>query len=392
MAFSACVSGQSSVSLQSSFSTYVAGSLSELRFCVDQLTDTRNFTLVLDNGTGRVQINQARQGNVLVFQVPEVISQKSGVVIIRLFQGAVMMHQSTIEIIPDVTSAEKVESYCGPKHLVVDRDDYTMIVSTVLDQYGNPLPKEESILAGYHVLNQISEVPMNMRSLFGFQRLEAPDKKGFGNVIGKYKQLVGKAFRVDYYAIDPLDFRITYERQHQYADGEQLIFFKTEIIRDAAGNVIGNGTVVKFQVADANGKVTELYAQTLDGIATTVRYAPEKADVWQVTAGIANYANSKNNLTIPFEESVSDFAIRHSIASGELLIGPVTGYMGQWMKNGTVVNIEIAGNESQLMLKKPLQDGQVLLSERTLRLAKGEYLLKATVAGITKSLNITIDD
>ncbi|MEL6557174.1 MAG: hypothetical protein AAFQ94_03255 [Bacteroidota bacterium] len=384
--------GQSQISLESNTSTYVAGRSIELRYNVHQNADADRYSLVLDNGTARVQIDQTVKDGVLNFQIPEVISQKSGLVILRLYQEAALRHQSSLEIIADVDHAKKVESYCGPKHLVVDRNDYTMIVSTILDQFGNPLPKEESITAGYDVTNQLIEKPMKMRPLFGYQRLVAPKKKGYGNVTGRYGSLVGKSFRVDYYAIDPLDFAISYERQHRFADGEQLVVFKTEIIKDAADNVIGNGTIVKFLISSNDGRVAELHGQTLDGVATCVLYAPEKAEVWTVTAGIDNYADSRNTLKINFEVSVSDFDISYSQASKQLLIGPVTGYMGQWMKNGTIVNIEIIGGDSQLLLKKTLKDGQAILHEHLRRLAKGEYLLKATVAGITKTINITIDD
>ena len=389
---SCLAAGQNLVELESRAGKYVAGAPTELRYCIDQQLVNGAFSLMLDNGTARIQMNQVARGTQITFKLPHALVQKSGVLTARLFYNSTIVHQSSLEIMPDVDNATRVESYCGPKHLVVNRGDYTMIVSTVLDEFGNPFPKEETVTAGYHSMNRIIEKPMRMRPLFGYQRLYAPDRKGFGNVIGKYGELVGKAFRVDYYAVDPLDFSIAYERQHPFADGEQLVIFKTETIRDASDNIIGNGTIVKFLINNSDGTTAELYAQTLDGIATAVRYAPEKAESWKVTAGIANYADSRNTLEIAFEESVADFSISHLTTARKVLIGPITGYMGQWMKNGTVVKIEVTGPDTHLLFKKPLQDGEVMLKEQQLRLAKGKYLLKATVAGITKSINITIND
>ena len=161
MFLSQMVSAQIRAELELNALKFVAGSEVELSYCIYQLPADREFSLLMDNGIARIQLRQQSVGSYLKFVLPEVITQKSGVVMARLFDGERIILQSQIEIIPDINQARKVESYCGPKHLLVDRNDFSMIVSTILDQYDNPLPKEEQLEIDYH-----ADFEINKKSMF----------------------------------------------------------------------------------------------------------------------------------------------------------------------------------------------------------------------------------
>lgn len=371
---------------------FVAGSVIELSFCIYQQEKEDELILLLDNGTARVQTSKMAKEGYISFVIPYLISEKSGLVMARLYTGSVLLLKSSFEVLPKISHVSKLESYCGPKHLVVDRNDYSMVISTVLDLYDNPFPKEEQIKVAFHSANEITQSDLKMRPLFGFKKLHAPDKKGYGTVVSSYEEISDKSFRLDYYALDPLNFSISCERQHKYADGQQLVVFKTSLIEDASGNTIGNGTVVRFRIENGRGEVSELYAQTISGIATCVRYAPEQACSWSVSADIAHYAKNIKRLTVNFLASVSDFNLGYQKKEGSIIIGPVTGYMGQWVKNGMIASIEISGDATTKFFKKPVKDGMVIIPIRKLQLAKGDYTMNATIAGISKDIKFTIND
>ncbi len=376
-------SSEASIYFENEKNDYIAGEDVILNFCFDVLEVSDQFDLLAHHGFGVIQVNGVVNKPYVTFNIPKSITSKSGVLTLRIFQNKKMIYAKDLDILP-IPIAEKLESYCGPKHLVIDRNDYAMMVSTVLDSLDNPLPENTTVHFNYQHGDQLTKSEKKTRKLYAYQRFEAQNKIGYGTITANYDNISEKAFRVDYYAHDPVGFSISYDRQHQYADGEQLVYLQTDKIQDRFGNVIGNGTLVKFIIRNQAGEISELYGQTIDGVAKGLKYAPNTPNNWTVTAIIPNFAESKNTLDLSFRPSIKGFEIQF-LNHDEIVVGPIVGYLNQLVQNGKSVKITIKNSEETLIIERQTTNGHVSLSLKNLRLAKGEYEITATIAGITKN-------
>lgn len=368
--------------------SFVAGTPVRLSFAKDEGQKKSGFVAVFDNGTVRIMVPDSGNEGEAEFIAPEAITRKSGSVIVRLFAGNRLINTSAFVIKADSENVRAVESYCGPKHLVADRGDYSMIVSTALDRYGNPIRQEDTIRVVYQQQNQVEEYDLSMRPLFGYRRLNAGRKTGYGTVVAMRDSVSGKSFRLDFYHVDPLDFSVKTERQHQYADGDQVVALVTSPIRGISGDPIGNGTMVRFIIRDSKGKRSHLQGYTVDGVARAIRYAPEEAVTWQVEAVVPGYASSKNTEVVTFLPSVTGFSVR---TEGEsVLIGPVKGYLGQWVKKGMRAEISIVGDTFNKKIYKVLEKGRATVSWSQMHLPVGRYVAKVTISGITEQTEFEI--
>ncbi len=367
------------ISLHNDQTEYLAGELIELIYCTDNIQDNVQATLQVTHSLGsQLMVGQVVSEHV-IFNLPEVISKVAGYVSAKLYLSGKVAYSHSFEIKPNTSHPGNIESFCGPKHLVVDRRDYTMITSTVLDAFDNPYLEgtkvQFSLQSGAGIKKRIAP----SRRLYAFQRFYAPYKKGYGTVTASHEGLNDKAFRLVYYTHDPVSFGIRFTRQHQFADGEQLVSLTTTKIQDRLGNIIGNGTLVAFSILHSDGHITEVYANTKDGVATAVVQAPSIKDRWKITAEIDNYANSRYPVYTTFKASVQDIPL--DIKQDTLTVGPVLGFMGQFVKNQTPVRINADGFEQIIYL----HDGSAQLSVADL--PSGSEL-SVVVCGITRKIKI----
>ncbi|MEL7148002.1 MAG: hypothetical protein AAFO69_16630, partial [Bacteroidota bacterium] len=343
--------------------------------------------VVYDNGLDVLHRQASLNDGEIRLDLPEAFSTIAGQLKVRFFDDSGLVFTDLVFIEPNNMHVERVESFCGPKHLVVGKNDFSMVVSSVLDIYDNVLPEGTAIGLRYQQGQEVTSYTIETASLYGYRRLYAGKKSGYGAISVLYDTLGSQSFRLDYFAADPEDFQISYVRQHTYADGEQLVEFSTSVIADHFGNVISDGTVVEFLLEDRKGAVTVLKAVTIGGVATGLRYAPQEATGWKVTAMIPHYAMSKNTLQMNFEPSVTDFDVSFDRDKNVLKVGPVIGFMGQWVRNGTDVMIRIAGEESTIY-QTVTKDGMVNFPVSLKESGDGNITISVSIGGITQILKI----
>ena len=321
----------------------------------------------------------------IIFTIPKVLTKKSGFMELRTIPSE-GWHQ-WIEIIADTTT-QRIEAYVGPKHLVVGKDDYTMITTMVLDRYDNPFPEKTQVLNQAYIKNQQIKKTTETTPLSTFSYFYAPDRTGYGAIASKYKNASSKEFRLDFYANDPDNYNITSTRQHDYADGNQIIKFKTSLLQDEFGNKCENGTLVYFHIIDEKGKIGIATAESIDGFARFEIPAPIYPSTWTVTSVIPNYATANNEINIPFKQAFYDLPVKET--KNKLVIGPIVSFLGQHAKYGLNVKMKLCSHDRELDFEVPIHEGFATLNYHLKLIPAGKYNVWITFGNISNSCEITV--
>jgi len=217
-----------------------------------------------------------------------------------------------------------------------------------------------------------------------YHRIYAPDKNGYGTVSVAYQNLGHRDFRLDFYANDPDNYDISYHKQHDYADGQQLIDFKTSVITDDNDNLIGNGTIVSFYITDTQGKHSVITAQSIDGVASFSIPAPTYASTWTVTSEIPYYAKS-NQIYLSFKSSIKEAPVL-VLDEHIVQIGPVKAFMNQFAKDGTYVYLKLYNQQDTLIFHHTLDKGLAIFPLGQKNIPKGIYTGMISIADFEQTI------
>lgn len=321
------------------------------------------------------------------FTIPDVITHKKGILELKLFLKNTQVWATTIEIIPAVQGDKSIEAYCGPKHLLVNKHDYTMITTSVLDSLDNPFPRDTKVAVQHLIDKKIELDYCKMNGLIAHKKVYASDELGYGSISANYEGVGSKEFRINFYANDPDDFSLFVERQHVFADGNQLIRLSTSVIKDRNDNLLENGTLVSFGIIDSGGRRTIAFGETILGTAVLEIPAPSHPTEWLIQAWIPTYAFS-NTEKISFLPALEEIPTR--VNSKELIIGPFLGFMMQFMREGMIVEVTLENDARELHYKLPIEHGMAILNFEKQFIQKGEYFAHIEVAGLSKTIILKI--
>ena len=360
--------------------SYEAGST--IQICVDHERDSvPNFFLSIIHSHGALLIKSDTGIRDLRFTLPKYISEKRGWLDVKLVENNQIRKSSQTEIVPNVASKRTIEAYLGPKHIITQGEDFSMVLGTVLDSLDNPYPFGTSIEIKTLINNQLIVTNHIQHHLVAYKRIFSPNRAGYGAVSMKYKEVGSKEFRLDFYPNKPSSYQINFDREHSYADGLQLIRFYTSRITDKYNEVMGDGTQVYFQIEDHLENITVITGQTVQGIAEFFLPAPIYATTWIVKSEIPNFSNS-NNLRLSFRSAISDAPA--IVDKNLIIIGPVLGYMGQYIKDGMLTTLTLYDTCEVFTFQRPTSYAKVEFDWQINHVPAGIYTLEIEIADFRK--------
>jgi hypothetical protein len=342
--------------------------------------------LVVSHSYGTYMLYPKHNGEVVSFDIPNAIAEKRGGLDMILYAKEQIIDRANTLIIPETLKNPEIEAYCGPKHLIVGGKDQAMMTLSLLDQYGNPYPRGTIVALNSMISDQKSTVSIETDDLIGYHRIASPNKTGFGAVSAAFGQVGSKEFRLDFYANDPMDYYISVERQHGFADGSQLVRISTSVIKDGFGNVVEDGTLINFQIRDTQGTVISIWGESIEGIAEISIPAPIRATNWIIDSFIANYAKS-NSTSLSFAQAIDELAV--SSTGSVLSIGPVLSFMNQFVKEGTLVKIEMKGRRQYSFLL-PIKNAKCSLLYEDQFVEEGAYTIVVSLGGLTQTIKTSV--
>lgn len=269
----------------------------------------------------------------------------------------------------------------GPRTIVADGVDITMVTISPADQYANALPD------GTEVATTLIETDGTVRA-----RSDQVDggvaaiivtgttETGRVTVSSTVGQADGPSNVFDQVAGAPADFAVEIDERNAVADGFNLREVKTTQLRDRFGNVLPDGIGVVFAVDTDNGS-TLVNATVQGGIARSRIQAPTSAGTITVRALISGATSESTSLA--FDAAVDSVPVAVSSA-GEwrtLRVGPVLSTLGGYVPDGTLVSI--FGSRDELAVTAEIRGGfaEVVVPD-TARSLEVEVLgLRASVPG-----------
>ncbi len=355
-----------------------------LPFAEYKTNDVEDVYLLVSGTYNTSLIEPEKYEGAFKINLPPQITSRAGVVAWRLIQNEQTVQHGSFRLLPDTLAMGKIENYLGPRSITANDRDYTMLVSIPTDTLDNFLPDHTAISLNSQFNQNINKTTVRLKHNFAWQRIPAPLKTGrisTGSTLGK---IASKELIADVFPDLPQDFNITAQAHHYYADGNELITFKTSQITDAHGNIMTDGTLVTFFMTNEHGRYWEVNANTINGYAFAKALHPEQPTTWKVEAAIKGMAKT-SPIMVKFSPIIDKIPLFINSARS-LTVGPLTSYLGQLVQDGIHVQIVIKGKSHSIYT----HDGAASLALPQDQFPPGTYKVGVSTLGLKTSKEIIL--
>lgn len=346
--------------------------------------------LFLENSFGPKLFKPNISGGKATFQIGEEHTKQSGLYHWQLITNTEPLSSGSFQLNPK-NEAHKIETYFGPRSIRAGGIDYSMLAVMPTDVFDNPLSDGTQIEITKQLDDKTIVNSSALRNGFYCKLLYGEEKIGRMLVSAAVNGTASKELTSTISPSNATDFTIAYERVHEFADGNQVISFKTIPIMDRFGNAVSDGTLVNFVITNKRGIRLQTTGTTMAGVATGRLLHPEAADEWKVNAFVTGEAKSQS-LSLSFKPTVTSFEVAFSSDNRQINIGPVVGFMEQLIPDGLQIQLMIYSDSGTLLETKTTnsKSGKGRFSLKEGFFPEGNYMLKVQLAGLEKKFKRTL--
>ncbi|PWH82002.1 hypothetical protein DIS18_12095 [Algibacter marinivivus] len=345
-------------------------------------TDNETPSLYVSNSYGSTIIKPEIDSGILNYQIPQSISNKTGVVNWKLLANNSLSGAFTII---SKQKAVALETYLGPPSIQAGGTDYSMLVVIPTDYLDNPLADSTKVTVKHQFLDNQNEEVVLMKNRIAYKNIYSETKTGRILVSSECLGFNSKEYTVNVLPAIPTDFNISHSRNHDYADGNQITTFSTSIIKDQFGNLVSDGTYIDFFITNRSNHILKTSSTTIKGIAVAKMIHPDHEDQWTVKAFVEGMAESKP-IELAYKTIISDFNVLFSEDYRTVTIGPLKSFMNQMVPDGLEVSLSVFQNEIKLnTLTKSSFEGYATFKLDTNNFPSENYTLKIETAGVQKT-------
>ena len=347
-------------------------------------------SLMVTNALGSTILNGKKSENEWQYLWPDFLSQQSGIASWVLLKSQGPLPSGHIQIEPADNRQSLIETYLGPKSIRAGGVDETMLVAVPTDAYDNLLPEGSPLVIMQQIGDQRQTESLQIGKGLAWKKLYSSRKAGILLASASFEDSQSKELTVQVLPANAVNFGISADRPHEFADGHQLLTLSTSIIRDDFGNPISDGTLVNFVVRNNAGAKLISNGKTIGGIATAQFLHPESPETWEIYAYITGIAQS-DKLQMEFKPALGDFQILLSKDNRLITLGPVRSFMGQLIPDGMRISMRIegpAGTKQKLQTSTRDGMGRILLDPE--QFPAGGYSVELEIGGIVKQLPLNV--
>lgn len=264
------------------------------------------------------------------------INTKTGLASIYFTSDTFRTERVYVEILPG-PSASAIPIYTGPKSIWIDGIQRSMIAAIPIDTFGNALADQTKVRFNSRTINsktlRANEKSKHMIAPYTFYS----DKKANDYLVG----VSGDGFQAMEQTVSSVPFLprtllLDLVQHIPYADDRQFTSLRTRPIRDRAGNVLPDGTLIEFYIHSDKGTISKYKSFTIDGVASVSIKNPSYETVWEIKASLAASYFS-NTIKLFYGKAIKDLRYSFDSSSKILTVGPLISYLGQLVSNETQV-------------------------------------------------------
>ena len=290
-------------------------------------------------------------------------------------------------IINPITTPKILETYLGPPSIIAGGDDFTMKVVIPTDSLDNPLPDSTKVILKKQFKENISFEDIYTKDLLAYKNIYSPLKSGKLILSTESEGLNSNEYDAVIRPHNPINFTISFSRDHDFADGNQITTFQTDVIKDQYNNIISDGSYVNFFITNKNGNTLKTSGSTINGIATGKIIHPEEPDTWTVKAFIEGLAES-NSIQFSFLPAVDDFNVTFEKGNRFITVGPLQSFLNQNIPDGLKVSLILTKDGKFIKrIVKPSRKGYVKFIIDKNLYKDGIYDIEIKSAGIIKKFD-----
>ncbi|MCG1036567.1 hypothetical protein [Polaribacter sargassicola] len=344
--------------------------------------DNNNYTLYCSNSYGSSVIKPIISEEKISFEIPFFLSKKRGILSWKLINNKeILSGNITLKPKQQPTS---IETYLGPPSIDAGGLDYTMLVVIPTDSLDNPIIDNSKVTVKHQFLQSEKKEAILTDKLIGYKNIYSPTKSGRMIISSESYGLNSKEFDVNIMPAIATDFKIFVDRNHEYADGNQITTFYTSIIRDKNKNIISDGSYIEFYITNKEGGILKTAATTINGVAHAKIIHPDFEDIWKIKAYFIGIAES-NTLTIKYKKVIDDYIVSFKENNRVVNVGPLESFMGQIIPDGLSVKLSIYKKDILInALYKESNNGFASFFLDPNIYEKGQYQIIIETAGIKK--------
>ncbi len=317
--------------------SYIAGKPIKLEF-------KGNFKnkpqLYIIHSIGRTLLDGTIKNDKIEFVLPQNYTTKTGLVSWVLIENKTEKATGSFKILPNNYTKTNLESYLGPPSTLCGDNHFVMFVTIPTDNYDNPKLNNTDVIIKHQFLNEITPENKKTKDFIAWKNIYAPTKSGIVLISANCEDAMTKEFDAVIYPSIATNFTISTQRNHDFADGNQITKFKTSLLRDKFGNIVSDGTMVTFIIKDKVNNVLKTFGTTIDGIATGQFLHPEKENTYQVKAFV-NGISESNTISISYKSVNPNIEYSFSKDNRTITVGPIKSFMKQLVPDGIKVNLNI---------------------------------------------------
>lgn len=296
--------------------------------------------LYIIHSLGRVLLDGTFKNDKIVYNFPKIYSNKSGFVSWFLIENSEEKLKGNFQIVPNDHTKTNLESYLGPPSTLAGDQHYVMFVTIPTDNLDNPKLENTDVAIKHQFLNDISTDKIKSKDFIAWKNIYAPTKSGIVLISASCNDALTKEFDAVIYPSIATDFTISYKRNHEYADGNQITKLSTSILKDKFGNIVSDGTMVTFIIKNKQNAKLKTFGTSIEGIATGQILHPEQENNYAVTAFV-NGISKSNTLQIAYKSINPTIAFSFSKDNRTITVGPIKSFMNQLVPDGVKVNLKI---------------------------------------------------
>ncbi len=319
------------------------------------------------------------------FYLPPDFSKRAGLVNYCLIVDGNTIEKNSFVLEPELSQLGSVETYAGPRSIMANTRDFTMLVSIPTDPYDNLLTDGIPITLLSQFKDKVVQTKKELELGFAWVRVPAPLETGRISTASTINNIASEELAIDVFSDLAQDFSIDVSRNHTYADGNQICTFSTSQIKDQYNNVIPDGTVVDFFVKDDLGRHWKLSATTVNGYAFAKALHPEIPSIWKVQATMLGIAKSQQTV-VTFDAILDRLPV--TLEDNKVVVGPLHSYMGQLVEDGLRVDL-IFGDQIETALTR---NGRVIFELDTPAKRDQSHQMEVRALGLKQRITPARDE